>query len=63
MSVLRSTYVSDGCQLEPVTVTVVPVGPRNGESATIGPPIIVNTADADGPGVGIASAAGNAVTR
>lgn len=45
------TYVSNGDRLQPdpVTVTVVPVGPRYDENVSEGPPVIVNWADADGP--------------
>jgi len=45
------TNVSNGdvLQPDPVTVTVVPVGARYVENVSEGPPVIVNTADADGP--------------
>jgi hypothetical protein len=45
------TNVSNGdvLQVDPVTVTVVPVGPRYVENVSEGPPVIVKRADAEGP--------------
>jgi hypothetical protein len=43
--------VSDGVVLqpEPLTVTVVPVGPEYNENVSEGTDVIVKVADADGP--------------
>ncbi len=46
--VTNETDVSSGFHPDPATVTVVPVGPRLGVKMTIGPPVTMNDAIAEG---------------
>jgi hypothetical protein len=44
----NETEVSSVLKPDPVTTTTVPVGPAPGVKVTIGPPVTVNGAEADG---------------
>jgi hypothetical protein len=44
----NDTEVSSVLKPDPVTTTTVPVGPAPGVKLTIGPPVTVNGAEADG---------------